>query len=191
MSDKYLSDLAKRILYEAPHGLTKVKFAKMLYFTNKYLVQNGLVEQTQLGFIRMPLGPVPVGFKTMTDPEISVEEVPMSTLSYDKQVYRLISGDIFSDNFQAVIKKAVESLINLSTSRLVEFSHQEPSWVNHVNGEEYYLEEADLNIDIPNVQEEVSINLEDQKLQAKLVEGILDDIVADSTALEYPGYDGK
>jgi hypothetical protein len=191
MSESYLIDLAKRILCEVPDGLTKVRFAKILYFTNKYLVQNSLVEQTQLGFIRMPLGPVPVGFKTMSDPDISVDEIPMSALSYDKQVYRLISGDTFSDNFQAMIKKALESLVNLSTSRLVEFSHQEPSWLSHVNGDEYFLEEADLRIDIPNVQGEGSVSLDDQKLQAKLVEGMLDDIVADSTALEYPGYDGK
>ena len=191
MSDSYLIDLAKRILSTVPDGLTKVRFAKILYFTNKYLVQNGFVEQTKLGFIRMPLGPVPVGFKTMTDPEISVEEVPMSTLSYDKQVYSLVSARAYSDDFQAMIKKALESLLNLSTNQLVEFSHHEPSWLNHVNGAEYFLEEADLQIDLPNAHGEGIGGLDSQKLQAKLVEGMLDDIVADSTALEYPGYDGK
>jgi hypothetical protein len=142
-------------------------------------------------FIRMPLGPVPVGFKQLSAPDIFVQEVPTSALSYDKQVYHLTGPQVFFDTTQLEINQALETLLKLSTNQLVDFSHREPSWIKHANGEEYFIDEADLIISLPITNNVPDAGLDDQKLQAKLVEGMLEDIVVDSTALEYPDFTGK
>lgn len=191
MKNDYLLALAKRILSEVPDGLTKVRFAKIVYFTHKLLVKKNQAGRDDLGFIRMPLGPVPVGFKEISDPEIKIEEVHSPALSYDKQVYKIVRSKIVIDAVQSEVKGILKTLLGLSTSQLVDFSHKEHSWINHLNGQEYFLDNEDLKISLPNVKGEVGGQFDNQKLQAKLVEGMLEEIVDDSTALEYPDYGGK
>lgn len=186
--DRYLHILAKEILKIVPDGLSKVRFAKVLYFTHKGLVQNNLVAPGDMEFIRMPLGPVPVGFRELAeDRDIRVTEVQTNPLVFDKQLYTLTrSGIYFSEVKQREIDRIVGKLIKLTTNQLVEIAHQEPSWIGHKNGDEYILEEADLALPLPiGVTHEVDLELENQHLQAKLVEGMLDEIVEESTSLEY------
>lgn len=189
MRNNYLHLLAKQILKAIPDGLSKVRFAKILYFTHKGLVQRNLSAPNAMEFIRMPLGPVPVGFKELSqDPEIEVTEMATSPLVYDKQVYILQGmNDYFDDERLKAIQEISLLLNTLTTSQLVSIAHQEPSWLNHRNGQEYFLEEADLRIDLPApTSSNVSSEIDTQYLQAKLVEGMIDDIVDESTSLEYP-----
>lgn len=189
MRNNYLHLLAKQILKVIPEGLSKVRFAKILYFTHKGLVQKNLSLLTDLEFIRMPLGPVPVGFKELSqDPEIEVTEIATSPLVYDKQLYVLQSmSNYLEDGRLKAIKEISLRLNGLTTNQLVSIAHQEPSWLNHKNGQEYSLEEADLKIDLPvSKLSNVSSEIDTQHLQAKLVEGMIDDIVDESTSLEYP-----
>ncbi len=186
--DNYLNLLAKQVLGNTPDGLTKVKFAKILYFVYKGLVQKSFVTSQDLKFIRMPLGPVPVGFKDLSnDEEIKVSETHQ-LLSYDMQLYKLIGkSTYFEGEISNTIQEIVTGLVRLPTSVLVDEAHKDPSWINHKNGDEYYLTEEDLAIPLPLTQHaHVDQKEESQHLQAKLVEGMLDEIVDESTFLEYP-----
>lgn len=189
MRNNYLHLLAKQILKVIPEGLSKVRFAKILYFTHKRLVQKNLSAPTDMEFIRMPLGPVPVGFKELSqDPEIKVTEMVTSPLVYDKQIYVLQGmNNYFKDERLKAIQEISLLLNSLTTNQLVSIAHQEPSWLNHKNGDEYFLEKDDLEIDLPILKSSsVSPEIDTQHLQAKLVEGMLNDIVDESTSLEYP-----
>ncbi|PIU35401.1 hypothetical protein COT03_01355 [Candidatus Shapirobacteria bacterium CG07_land_8_20_14_0_80_39_18] len=188
MRKKYLSLLAKQILQTVPGGLSKVRFAKILYFTHKGLVLKRLSFVKDMEFIRMPLGPVPVGFMELSeDKDIVVIQSP-SSLVYDKELYTLKgSGSYFVDNVALEIQKIVNGLNNLTTSELVEIAHQEPSWIRHENGDEYFLEDDDLKISLPTRRKtKISPAIDEQHLQAKLIEGMLGEIVDESTSLEYP-----
>lgn len=192
MESTYLSLLTKHVLRATPQGLSKVKLAKILYFTHKGLVKKKLSRVEELAFIRMPLGPVPVGFKEVVDGDISVSTIHEEQLSYDRQLYSLKHDDFIS-SFNDAVSQEIESLVKglnrITTSELVATSHKDPSWINHSNGEEYYLEESDLNIALPLPRTDRTIidkELDSQHLQAKLMEGMLTDIVEESTSLEYP-----
>jgi len=186
--NQYLLQLAKQIL-SVKNSLSKVYFAKLIYFVHKGLVQKGLSKKEDLKFIRMPLGPVPVGFRGIKkDSGIQIKEEDTG-LIYNKQIYCLSTKndkDIKDERYDTV-KIIVNNLSQLSTSELVEHSHNEPSWKGHENSEEYYLENNDLKRSLPQ-KERHAINpeLDDQKLQALLLSGMMDEIVEDSTSLEYP-----
>lgn len=187
--NNYLTLLAKQILEIIPDGLSKVKFAKVLYFAHKGLVQKDLVNVEEMKFIRMPLGPVPVGFRELSqNKDIEVVEVPTNPLVYDKQVYTLRNELRYLDGERRLnILQIANQLVKLTTSELVAAAHREPSWVNHKNGDEYFIEEKDLEIALPSRKNQSgNIELEDQHLQAKLVKGMLEEIVEESTSLEYP-----
>lgn len=188
MRNNYLHLLAKQILQVVPDGLSKVRFAKILYFTHKGLVLKRLSSVKDMEFIRMPLGPVPVGFMELSeDRDIVIVQSP-SSLVYDKELYTFRgSGSCFVNNVALEIQKIVNGLNNLTTSELVKIAHQEPSWIRHKNGDEYFLEDDDLKISLPTRRKaEISSDIDEQHLQARLIEGMLDEIIDESTSLEYP-----
>ena len=185
----YLTSLAKYLLFLEPKdGISKVRLAKFIYFAHKGLVQQGLAKTDDLKFIRMPLGPVPFDFKELiNDPSISTHQVA-TTLSYNKQVFVLKGKLSMNDKRRYVCVQAVyHQLCTIPTSTLVAESHNEPSWARHRNGDEYCLEEDDVARPLPSTTgARVSVDVDNQLLQARLVEGMLDDIVEESTLLEYP-----
>lgn len=185
----YLTSLAKYLLsFEPKEGISKVRLAKLIYFAHKGLVQQGLSEIDELKFIRMPLGPVPLDFKALAgEPAIGTHQVA-TTLSYNKQVFTL-NGDLAvkNDPRYEYIKNIYKQLRTLSTSTLVAESHKEPSWMKYHNGAEYYMEKDDVLLPLPSITDaRIPQEVDNQLLQARLVEGMLDDIVEESTLLEYP-----
>lgn len=185
---EYLVKLAKEVLFCEPQGLSRVRFAKFIYFVHKSLVQKKFEDASSLKFIRMPLGPVPLGFRDLVnvaDFEVSEEE---SNLSYNKFIYRLRGNFISSSSKRSdEINKVVLQLRHFPTSWLVGVSHKEPSWINLKNGDEYFISQEDLKIPLPHGKGmSLSHEFDEQKMQAKLVEGMIDDIVEESTSLEYP-----
>ena len=187
----YLKSIAFEVLKNCQDGLTKVKFAKIIYFVHKGLVSNKLSSAEDLKFIRMPLGPVPVGFMGLSkDPCFDVSKMTNVGLVYNSEVYKLKddSGCSSDAKFSGMVKKLCDQLNKLSTSELVEKSHNEPSWINNINGAEYFVSNEDLAVHLPTDSESPSPSEseDNQKLQEKLVEGMLDDIVSGSTSLEYP-----
>ena len=186
--NNYLRKLAIEVLKNSPDGLSKVKFAKIIYFVHKGLVNCKLSSTNDLEFIRMPLGPVPVGFMGLSeDSAFSVSKVTNVGLVYNSQIYTVkedqqTSGD---DEFSGAVKKLFDQLNKMTTSDLVEKSHQEPSWKEFVNGTKYFISSSDLAIPLPKSSGALRGD-DNQRLQEKLVEGMIDDIVSGSTSLEYP-----
>jgi uncharacterized phage-associated protein len=186
----YTQEIIYGILQQQPEGISRVRLAKLTYFVHKFLVQNKVVSLESLQFIRMPLGPVPVGLDTLNaDTNIQIYVEP-TALRYNKINY-LIKKQIKKTDgiLNAYIARIFPHLNSYPTSELVEISHQEPSWIRHSNGDLYYLESDDFTrIFPPGRSQKLSIEQDNQLLQAKLLEGMLNDIVDESTKLEYPDY---
>lgn len=184
----YFNKLSKYILYICPDGLTKVRFAKMIYLVHKALVQKNKFNPDELKFIRMPLGPVPYGFKNLVEDNDIVISEAYTALSYNRQTYKLKEGlALDKDSFYEDVKEAINNLKSFLTSQLVEYTHGEPSWLNHSNGKEYFITKEDLKRQLPKKGKHLqNVVKEDQLLQAYLVDGMIDDIVEESTTLEYP-----
>lgn len=189
-----LKQLAINILLRSETSLSKVRFAKVIYFVFKYAVASDNNAPSDLRFARMPLGPVPVGFMELnSDPEFKIEETSTG-LMYNRQNYYLTDkSSHVSDNFNFNLDDLITKIEHFSTSELVELSHQDSSWINHRNGEEYFINPDDLKKLLPRKSKPISSSeIDDQLVQARLVVGMEDDAVADSTFIEYPEVnDGK
>jgi hypothetical protein len=187
--NNYINNLAKEILNNEPDGLSKVRFAKTIYFVHKGLIQNNLIDSKAMKFIRMPLGPVPVGFKDLhSDPSILVKTTN-SSLTYNTETYLLKDYQAyFEKNFIETIGAITKKLKNIPTSELIEISHKEPSWSELPNGSEYFISINDLKQLLPtsNANNKLNPEIDNQRIQARLVEGMLHEIVDESTSLEYP-----
>lgn len=190
MINNILSTLAKEILAHLDHPVSKVKFAKIIYFSFKDLVMTGEESVDSLAFIRMPLGPVPDGFMALEhDPEIVTSEESVG-LTYNRKNYVLAKK---SKNIRPAYSQRLATLVSqldsIATSTLVTVSHLEPSWLSLANGQRYYISTEDLRLPLPH-QQKNSVILSDQAdqqlIQARLINGMKEEIVQDNTALEYP-----
>lgn len=184
-----LVKLAEAILYKEKGGLSKVRFAKTIYFVHKELVRNKLLKATDIEYIRMPLGPVPVGFMSLQD-QRNVSVFTKSTqLMYNATVYTI--SDEYTPDQGKVLDAITSTLVeidHISTSLLVELSHKDPSWAGSFNGVEYFIKDVDLKNKLPKKSktQKVDPELDEQLIQSKLISGMMPDIVGESTDLEYP-----
>lgn len=188
-SDK-LYQLAKVILLIEKDGLSKVRFAKTIYFVHKELARLGVMERGELEYIRMPLGPVPNGFMRLADDHTDIKTIVKHTgLLYDALTYKMAWPSHFiakrSNPLYLKIEEILSRLHNISTSSLVEISHKEPSWIRHKNGDVYSIALVDMTRPFPVSGGKTDVD-ENQRMQASLVKGMLEEIVEESTALEYP-----
>lgn len=191
-----LYKLAKLILTIERKGISKVRLAKTIYFVHKELIRSNAAKPSDLGYVRMPLGPVPDGFMQLTQQHSDIVTVLQPTgLSYNATVYKMKRLPIFKfkDGGYKTVEKILSGLRNVPTSKLVEISHEEPSWIYHENGERFHISKNDLAISFPQINNNnvrFDEAIEAQSLQASLVSGMLRDIVEESTALEFPD-DGR
>ena len=182
--------LAKNILsLESGHTLSKVRFAKTIYFVHKELIRNNLLDKDSIQYIRMPLGPVPLGFMEITKscPEITSTK-KKTGLAYETENFSTRSNFDGTRQEKTVILGTLNTLRRFQTSNLVDTSHKDPSWLNHKNSEYYYITDDDMKNDL-SILEALFINTavdEEDKMQASLVRGMMKDIVSESTKLEYP-----
>ena len=181
--------LAKNILaLEENHQLSKVRFAKTIYFVHKELIRNNLLDRKSFQYIRMPLGPVPAGFMeiTLSCPEITSEK-ENTGLAYATEKFTTTAVFDGTEKERQVISGTLNTLRKFQTSNLVDTSHRDPSWINHKNSEQYYISEDDMENNL-SILEQFSTSAIDEKdnMQASLVRGMMNDIVSESTKLEYP-----
>lgn len=183
----YLQNLATQVLLANQSlGISKVRFAKTIYFVFKSLVNFDLAQINALEFRRLPLGPVPVGFEMIANSEIKVTKQSIG-LSFDAEIYQLINTGVAVDNVTGtVISDVTSKARQLPTSKLVELSHQDSSWRSHRNGDTYFIIQDDLQNQLPSKGQKTSPALDEQHLQASLINGMMDEIVDESTKLEYP-----
>jgi hypothetical protein len=178
--------IAKGVLSLRTDGLSKVRFAKTLYFVHKELVRASLLNAQAIAYIRMPLGPVPDGFMLLDDDtDIKVNQRPTG-LIYDTSVFSLSGVFAVPVQLKTSISKTLAKLDDFSTSQLVEISHRDPGWIEHTNGQRYFISSRDLRNTLPKKTLKLDEIHDEQAMQAKLIDGMLTDIVEESTALEYP-----
>lgn len=201
-----LYELARTILLLNRHPISKVRFARTIYFTHKELVRKKFMKIEDIAYIRSPLGPIPDGFLSLARDyaEITIKHNPSAGLSYATEEYT-INPDAHSDEETSMLEQyrdvlaAVEHTLNAlqayTTPQLVDISHYEPSWLEHSNGEIYYLSTADLKDTFPfspfspkqlKIRLVRTNNNKAGALQATLLKGMIADIVKESTDLEYP-----
>lgn len=201
-----LYELARTILLLNRHPISKVRFARTIYFTHKELVRKKFMKIEDIAYIRSPLGPIPDGFLSLARDytEIIIKHNPSAGLSYAAEEYT-INPDAHPDEETSMLEQyreilaAVERTLNAlqpyTTPQLVDISHYEPSWLEHSNGEIYYLSIADLKDTFPFSPfspKQLKIRLvrpnnnKAGALQATLLKGMIADIVKESTDLEYP-----
>lgn len=186
MKNNFLNKLTLDIL-SVTDGVSKVKLAKIFYLTHKWLVQNDLAKPDDWSYVRMPLGPVPIHFNTLkTNDLIKINTEPTS-LSYNMEVYYLMPG-VNVGLSDKKTKETISLLAKFSTSDLVNYTHSDPSWLKYGNGSEYVMSELDIKRKLPVMNNISTYNAveDNQTLQSQLIEGMIDDIVEVSTALEYP-----
>lgn len=193
-----LHDLAVVILACHLHPLSRVRFAKTIYFVHKELVRRQLMQLDDLKYLRLPLGPVPEGFTTLTRPHsgIITQKNPHINLFYEIEEYLLADhAKTQLSPTQIAARTSVEKTLALlqphSTTALVEAS-RDPSWHAHANGELYQITAADLKNPFPYPRILLKLHFKSRipnelgALQANLLRGMLSDIVKESTDLEYP-----
>lgn len=191
-----LITIAKLILAAENSPISKVRFAKTIYFVHKELIRRDLAKSNDIAYIRMPLGPVPCGFMNITnrDNEIITTIMP-SGLFYNTVQYslrkKIFSSDTKKDPLFKTVSEILSKLRKFNTSELVEMSHEDPSWSNNKNSFEFYISEKDLENELPRRRQITQLDSDDQLIQAKLVEGMIDEMVDESTALEFPPYDAE
>lgn len=188
-NNNILKQLVFNVLKESNLDIPKVRLAKMTYFTYKYLVSINKYKLDQLKFIRMPLGPVPVGFMDLAKDDIFSVRESTTGLIYNRQLFSLKNKNISSLEYNFDLSRFIKKLENYPTNKLVELSHQDISWKNHNNGDEYFITDNDVAKSTPNRRKKViKTKIDDQLIQANLVEGMKNDAIEDSTYLEYPNF---
>jgi hypothetical protein len=191
MENITMINLVKEILAIIGKPVPKVRLAKLVYFSFKELVIQGYATSNAIGFIRMPLGPVPIGFteELSKDPDVEITDANIG-LTYNRISYSVKNGyEIPLSVYSDFLKSKLSLLQKFHTSTLVEKSHQDHTWKNLSNGEEFYISTEDM-IPVSDTELEKSMTdeMDDQFLQSKLLKGMKREIVLDSSALEYPQF---
>ena len=189
MRESYVIYLAKRVLAAVGTPVPKVRLAKLVYFSFKELILANLAKPEELAFIRMPLGPVPSDLfpQIENDAEVVVTQTDIG-LTYNRQSFALNSDIQFTnDSVLDLLREKVSLFNKYPTSTLVEKSHQDLSWINNINGTRYTVDKQDL---VPFVATSTANRItdafDDQLVQSKLIAGMEDEIIKDSSALEFP-----
>lgn len=177
-----LQKLAINILAINSEPISKVRFAKTIYFVHKELIRTGLANSNDIEYIRMPLGPVPNGFFEIQFfcPEITSEKQLNSDFSYPTENYSTTTPFNGSESFRRSIAHILSVLKKFPTSNLVDASHQDPSWINNPNGKTFFISESDLKNSLTILKNS------SYTIQASLIRGMAADMVAESTSLEFP-----
>lgn len=187
-----LKQLTELILSLNETPLTRIRLTKAIYFVHKELVRKKLMALQDITYIRLPLGPAPDGLLDiiLNHPEIIIQDIP-SNLLYENKTYTIDQKESGSvSDIVNTTQKILSLLKKHRTTELVRAS-QDPSWIAHKNGEKYQLTPDDLKNIFPNTQIHFKIRVkatpnEIGSLQATLLRGMLNDIVKESTDLEYP-----
>lgn len=181
--------LTKEILAVSNKPIAKVRLAKIVYFSFKELVMAGYYQPEDLAFIRMPLGPVPCDFYDIIqkDDDITITTTNIG-LSYNRENYSLKPGINVESPYLNLLSRVFNKLDHYPTSSLVEISHNDSSWSGNRNGNVYYVSKNDL-IHFKGIKvSKLSEDIDDQLIQSKLVKGMKEEIVKDSSSLEYPDH---
>jgi uncharacterized phage-associated protein len=196
-----LDKLLVAILFLQPEGIARVRLAKLTYLVYKGLLQKKYDSLTgkEIVFVRMPLGPVPQELKEVLATAKFGSKREKIGLSYNRQVFYLVTKEKPSKTLVQAVDEILEQISYLSSGEMVEYCHHEPSWRACKNGEDWVISEDDLKRWLPQSKHlfgfgwkkgesarKINPTLDDQFLQARLIDGMLEEIIEESTLLEYP-----
>lgn len=197
-----LYQLSKTILLLSKTPINKVRFARVVYFVHKELIRKKFMSPEDIAYIRSPLGPVPDGLLRLTREHPNIIASPASDHpSFAAEEYTLKLTDAeeaeetsMLEQYREVLKAVEHTLKALSlhtTPDLVAASHADPSWINNFNGTRFFITSADLKNPFPFTAIRIKIRVKPAPtelgaLQANLLRGMMQDIVKESTDLEYP-----
>lgn len=203
-----LYEISRSILLLNHGPISKIRLARMIYFTHKDLVRKKFMQLDEIAYIRSPLGPIPEGFLALPQehPGIISQRNTKTNLAYASEEYAVPSNDIDAEtstleqyrDVLSAIERVLKALHGIPTPELIRASHRDPSWIAHNNGDVYYITAADLKntfpfSTLPTIRIKIRFsrppagqNNEIGALQANLLRGMITDIVKESTDLEYP-----
>ena len=193
-----LLQLANLILALDQHPIRRIRLAKLIYFTHKELIRKGIMQPDDITYLRMPLGPTPIGLVSLTedsDGEIYSTKVPTPILTYESEEFstKLTLQAVRQKALKAsqIVEKFLPILNKKTTSELIKLSQRDPSWRTHHNGEHFTITSNDLKNPLPRFQLKINIvrhlpHNEAEAIQAALLRGMKPDIIEESTDLEYP-----
>lgn len=196
-----LYELARTILLLSNSPINKVRFARIIYFVHKELIRKKFMSPEDIAYIRSPLGPIPEGLFRLPLEHPNIITHPAMGPSFAAEEYAIQPADageteetLMLEQYREVLKTVERTLKALSpytTPELVEASHADPSWTNNLNGTHFFITPADLKNPFPFIAVRIKIRVKPAPselgaLQANLLRGMMQDIVKESTDLEYP-----
>ncbi len=193
-----LLQLANLILALNQQPIRRIRLAKLIYFAHKELIRKGIMQPNDIQYLRMPLGPTPIGLVSLTEDsndEIYTTKIPSPLLTFESEEFSTHltpqAAEQLSPKSSLIIKKLLYNLDKKPTSELIKLSQRDPSWRIHHNGEHYHITSNDLKNPLPRIQLKINIvrhlpNNETEAIQAALLRGMAPDIIEESTDLEYP-----
>lgn len=195
-----LNELSRAILSLSQTPISKIRFARIIYFIHKELIRKGFMKPDDIIYRRAPLGPVPEALPSLTlNTNHIILKQSDSPLSYANESYTIANNTnedqetLLLEQYRdilSVIDRTLQALAPYNTSELIEASH-DPSWQQHYNGSDYTITQADLKNNFPfnllhKPRPKKSPANDLGQIQANLLRGMLADIVKESTGLEYP-----
>lgn len=196
-----LYELARTILLLNHSPINRVRFARIIYFIHKELIRKKFMSPEDIAYIRSPLGPIPEGLLHLALEHPNIITHPATGPSFAAEEYAIDLSDtdeteetLMLEQYREVLKATERTLKALSpytTPELVEASHADPSWINNFNGARFFIAPADLKNPFPFTAIRIKIRVKPAPselgaLQANLLRGMMQDIVKESTDLEYP-----
>lgn len=196
-----LYELARTILLLNHSPINRVRFARIIYFVHKELIRKKFMSPEDIAYIRSPLGPIPEGLLRLALEHPNIITHPATGPSFAAEEYAINLSDtdeseetLMLEQYREVLKateRTLKALSPYSTPELVEASHADPSWVNNFNGARFFITPADLKNPFPFTAIRIKIRVKPAPselgaLQANLLRGMMQDIVKESTDLEYP-----
>lgn len=196
-----LYELARTILSINKAPINRARFARVIYFVHKELIRKKFMSPEDITYIRSPLGPIPEGLLRLALEHPNIITHPSLGPSFAAEEYTINLTDTdeaeetaMLEQYREVLKATERTLKALSpytTPELVEASHSDPSWINNFNGTHFFITPADLRNPFPFTAIRIKIRVKPAPselgaLQANLLRGMMQDIVKESTDLEYP-----
>lgn len=195
-----LSELATTILSLSPTPISKLRFARVIYFVHKELIRKGLMRTDDILYRRAPLGPVPEHLQQLphlydaivvqkSDSALSYADEEFTISNESRQNQETETLEQYRDILK-IVDRTLKALSNYTTPEIIEASH-DPSWQQHYNGAIYTITPADLKNSFPFTLIRLKSRSKPNpntlgQIQANLLRGMISDIVKESTDLEYP-----
>ncbi len=118
----------------------KTKLNKLLYYADFYMYKKNGFSISGVQYRAIPMGPVPNNFNTIFEYLANNDDVDIYYITFpnggvgeqfNPNSKRKFNPDLFSENERAILKLIAEKYKNISTSKIIELSHEEKGWIEN------------------------------------------------------------